>query len=349
MYKLERGVAVNIATEIDAMARHTVTRWDNVPDLKALFELAYQSAAHDGRFWFDHYAVSELLHEKAEERLALLKICCGQEEGGFLRSYDHCTLMYRQMSSEASSSFLEAARSIHGKWDFSQRADKVYQEALTHFKGLADARPKGWDALAEGYSDFDGMSEYDPADARAFEGADTVSAGADGFSGRIALPYVMYDERCQGRKAARVLLSSAYAHFLRILEHANGEAMMEEIGKLDFREQELKPIFDLKLEPRHPILATLVQLVTKGPDGELLPTETEYLDWVESRRAFARKSPEEQAAISKAREAEMAVFMANLGKELKSDDYTIRREKKDAFIIQALLANERRLSGPVAQ
>jgi hypothetical protein len=345
MYELKRGVAVDIATEIDAMVRHTVTRWDNVPDLKPLFELAYQSAAHDARFWFDPYALSEVLHDKADERVALMRTFCAEDEADLLWLYDNCAALYRGASSGASH-LMDVARHADGKWDFSDRADKVYEDAVQLFGSLSNMRPKGWDELAQGYVDFDGMSEYDPADARAFEGADTASAGADGFSGRIALPYVMYDEFCQGRKAPRMLVSSAYAHFLQILQHLNTEAMLKELAGLDFRENELKPVFGLRVTSRNALVATLLQIVVEGADGRSLASEAEYLKTLADRHAFAQKSPEEQEVTRAENAARMDDIVANLGNQ--NDDYEVRRKKKDEYILQTLFDNVKRLAVPQA-
>lgn len=343
MYELKRGVAVNIATEIDAMVRHTITRWDNVPDLKTLFELAYQRAAHDARFWFDTYALSEAMHDKSDERDALLKTFCADDEADMLWLYDNCATLYRGAASQAMR-LRDVARDADGKWDFSDRADRVYKEAATLFDGLSNARPKGWDALAKDYTDFDGMSEYNPADARAFEGANTASAGADGFSGRIALPYVMYDEFCQGRKASRVLVSSAYAHFLQIAQHLNTVAMLEEFERLDFRESELKPVFGLQVTSQNPLVATLLQIAVGGPDGQKLASEAEYLESLESRRKFAEKTPEEREAFNAKHDAQVEDILANLGKP--DDDYEIRKKKKEEYILQTLLDNVKRIAGP---
>jgi hypothetical protein len=60
------------------------------------------------------------------------------------------------------------------------------------------------------------QQETDDAD---FAGHRVSSAVSHEFSTAVALPYVMYDDKCQGRNSAWSLVGGAYGHLLAMLQH----------------------------------------------------------------------------------------------------------------------------------
>ena len=231
------------------------------------------------------------------------------------------------------------ARDIDGPWDFGRRANAVYARALSAWPELAKARPIGWDALREDYRDFDGMREYctstQVSDIQAFDGHDTTSAGAAGFPGRIALPYVMYDEVCQGRKAPRVLVSAIYAHFLSIASHQNTVAMLKELDGLPLGIDASHVVFELAVHPEHPLLkAALARMDVSEVLGD---ARTRYLDALQSKREFDAKPEHEQQAIRAEHKARMLQQLTLLGKSETSEASRAREEALAQRCRQVLL------------
>ena len=337
MYQLEADTVVDVDKEIDAMKRFVWARWSLDFDPSILFSMAYQAVKVDARFWFDPYPVSTFLNDKATSRISQLARFVAPNDVDLLRFHDQCVCLTRDAAFEALR-LERLAQNIDGKWDFSTRARAVYNKAYEVVGSLANVRPHGWDKLAENYVDFDGMDEYDQTDEAKFEGANTESAGAPGFPGRIALPYVMYDDRCQGRPAPYVLVSAAYGHFLSIVKHMNTRAMLDELAAMDFRETERAPVFDLCVHFKNPLLKTMFALVRPSAE-DLAALEKEYLESLEHRRAFEAKSPEEQAAIKAENQARTAAEVkAMLSKPL--DEEKTNKQAADALNLLRQYAEE---------
>lgn len=329
MYKLE-NVQVNIASEIKELIRYTSSRWENIPALEDVIRLAAQAGLHDARCWIDHYPVATSLRERKTTRSALLKSVM-PKTGAHVDYYDQPCVWLDALES-ATSRLEEAAQVVDGAWDFTRKSDAVYASIRKQYPDLALARPLGWDALAKNYSDFDGMEEYcqkqQRADVDDFKGADSCSAGASGFPGRIALPYVMYDSECQGRPAPRVLVSSVYAHFLQIARHVNTQALIAALAQLQLRDTEPGPVWELTVTAEQPMLRALIALTAYNlaarklegvPPGQS-PQET-YAQDVKRNAEFDSKTDEEKAVLRKAHELDIAEFMAAMTSKHDSDKY----------------------------
>lgn len=299
----EMSANLNLDEEIAAMAEFISLRWEPLPDLLEMFREIRDAALHDARGWIDQYMVSSCTHDLLQEREALLE-----------------PVSKRAVSYDAVCQFLsnvclrigrvkDAGMALDGPWDFSRRSDKVYYAMAKKYPALVNARPLGWDELAKGYRDFAGQAEYDPTDdIRLFKGVNSDSAGASGFHGRTVLPYVMYDEKCQGRKAPRVLVSSAYAHFLFIAEQLHGYQVCDElrqIGNLKVPEM----VFEVSWPEGSAESAFLKAL--KGL-ADAPPTQAEYEEALAAEAAFNALPEEEKAARIAANKARMAEMMKNL-------------------------------------
>lgn len=259
MYKLKAGVVVDISKEIEAMVRFTAERWDNVPNLKDVFELVYRLAARDARVRFVRDSIAQQFLNLRQQRDQLIEEITSIETYGTVARRDKVLKLALDAGMSAMA-LQEIALNIDGEWDFEDRADRVYSIVLQHDEQLSKALPMGWGKLAENYVEYSGMSDYDAADEKLFEGADSQADGAHGYPHRIALPYVLYDEFEQGNRAAKVLVWAAYAHFLRLVEHANTEAILGEMRVLEALVAERKPIYKLQLGFKHPVLKTLMDV-----------------------------------------------------------------------------------------
>jgi hypothetical protein len=259
VYKLKAGVSLDIGKEIEAMVRFTAARWDNVPNLKEVLELVYQLAARDARAWFVRDSIAQKFLNLRQQRDQLIEKITSVGTYGTVARRDK-VLKLTLDAGMGAMALQEIALNLDGEWDFEDRADTVYTTVLQRYENLSKARPIGWDELAENYVEYSGMSDYDAADEKLFEGADSQADGGHGFPHRIALPYVLYDELDQGNRAAKVLVWAAYAHFLRLVEHANTEAILAEMGVLEALVAERNPIYKLELVFTHPVLKTLMDV-----------------------------------------------------------------------------------------
>lgn len=78
---------------------------------------------------------------------------------------------------------------------------------------LDDLQPIGWDNMEPTYIEYDGMEEFDHrTNDKLFLGHHNYKSGGYGFHVRIALPYIMYDEKEQNRSRLYTLIYSIYSH-----------------------------------------------------------------------------------------------------------------------------------------
>lgn len=207
------------------------------------------------------------------------------------------------------------------------------------------------------------------ADEEAFSGADSQSSGSAGFTGRTALPHVMYDDRCQGRRPGYTLISAVYGHFLTIAEHLNTEVLLAELRETDFRIEQPCMVFEFDLKSTHSLIDALIQTVNASRQiaAEKLaqgPTVAAgvAMDSAEGLRAayalalkgaeeFDCKPVVEQEAI---KAKSQAALIDRLLADLKGPREDSRRTQLDAVCGQALFPSEpqnaptapRRRSGP---
>lgn len=97
---------------------------------------------------------------------------------------------------------------------------------LTHWDGLKDIKPKGWDEMVPDYNDFDGMEDIDTlARDMEFNGYNDASAGSFPFHIRTLLPHVMYSEKCQGIGRLQTLFGALIGYGYRIRDNIAKEEM----------------------------------------------------------------------------------------------------------------------------
>jgi hypothetical protein len=347
MKELTPSLVVDVDAEIEAMAKYLGTRWDSVPDLVALFQAIRVEVSRTASLWFEQYAISDYLRTAIKARKSLLEPHLPAHELSLVRSYDAPTVWLSELEMQVHD-LHDNAQNFLQRWDFSERVRAVHREVAKQFSWLADAKPKGWAELRKNYVDFDGQGEYAEkhqlADEAAFEGINSDSAGAPGFPGRTALPYVMYDEVCQGRKAPYVLVSAAFAHLNRVQEHNNTQAFIAALKALDLGLTVPSLVFEQPAPVSSNVhvngLLWLVQHDGSGPDGSLQP---DYESSLQALKNYDALSDAEKAARKAESAKAIQKLLAELNSESKED--TAKREEKAKARFAGCQAHLQQLTG----
>lgn len=285
--------------DLDEEARHVADfialKWTPVAGLLPLVTEIRDAALHAARAWFDMYLFGEHAGFLEDQRADLIAknlppdLCTADRND--LRFHDALCTLLSQVNSN-SRDMREAALAIDGAWDFSSRADALYGSVLSRYPDLATARPLGWDALAEGYNDFDGQEEYDPRpDRELFAGCKRpgFSLSAD-LPGQVALPYVMYSEKGQGYKAAETLVGAIFGHFLGIAEALNTWRLCDNLTAALPELSRPEPVFERQIETKNPVLKVLFAQARPAPSRDDLTAS------LQARAAFAALPKEERQA-----------------------------------------------------
>lgn len=101
--------------------------------------------------------------------------------------------------------------------DFEETCVSIEKFIKTRWRGIKNFKPKGWDNLRKDYIDFDGQEEYcdsgqDKKDKETFTGLNTETAGGFGLTTNVALPYVMYNDICQGRSPLQSFIGAILSY-----------------------------------------------------------------------------------------------------------------------------------------
>lgn len=296
----ELTLGLDLDQEVAALASFVSMKWTPIAGITELFTEIRTAALWAGRAWFDKHLVWEAATRMEDAREELLKDAVG---GGDAPYYDaYCTLL--SQLSRATDDAREAALMVDGKWDFERRTKQLTTAVMSKYPDLYTSRPLGWDALAENYCDFDGQEEYDPRpDRELFQGVKVQGTLSADFPGRVALPYVMYDEKCQSMKAYQVLVGAVFAHFLGIAEFINTRRLIEDLKAAvspDVGAREV--LFERKVETANPLLQFMLS------DIRPAPTKAEFDEAQVQRAAWNALTEAER----KAREADSAKEVSDL-------------------------------------
>jgi hypothetical protein len=273
---------IDLHEEVSAMADFISQTWTPIQGLEQLFAEIRDAAMWDARAWADRYEVFRCASQLVENREALLAPVTTT-----MSDYDSVCQFLNDVRFQLGE-VLDIARRIDGEWDYSRRVAQLYLPLSSKYPELSKTRPHGWDALAEGYSDFDGQEDYDPrADRERFKGTFIETSGAPDFAGRVALPYVMYDEKCQGRKAGRVLVGAVYTQFLGIAEKLNTLKVCEDLQRIKLLTSPHLE-FEAVLGSRNPLVSVL-EVLARPPQTRADLEKAEV-----SRKEFSALSEEEK-------------------------------------------------------
>lgn len=320
--------AIDMDVEVRALADYIGKKWTPIKNIETLFTQIRDAALHDARAWLASTDLALYAYELGDAREAVLQPQLpGTSERDLAPFYDAVCHILGNVSS-GTDRVREAALLIDGKWDYSRKTDAVHDRLARDYPDLATALPHGWAALEKGYSDFDGMEDYDGrADKELFAGSRVEGAVSPDFVGRTALPYVMYDHMCQGRKAPRVLVGAVYSQFLGIAEHLNTQAAMAELAQF-VKDQPASLIFEQTGKFINPHLRVLMA------QGRAGATQAEYLDALGKRCAYEALSPEAKAERATQSEKIVADLLSDLGND---KDRSKERQEEIARTRAALL------------
>lgn len=266
----QTSTPVNILNEITAMTEYLATRWEGIPSPVELFKAIHEHANYDARAWVDQHGLFDAVAARETQRKAFLGTVLPALQADLAWLYDQPS-MYLSGIRQQMGRLYEAGLSLDGKWDYDQRSKRVFNAMVTRFPALRDAKPLGWDALRAGYTDTDGMDEYcesqQTQDEAAFRGSNVTSTMGGGFVGKTALPYVMYDEVCQSRKAPEVLVAAVYSHFMMLKQAENTRELLEAFLELDLRDKEPGLVYKLELSTANSLMQALLVLVRGNESG----------------------------------------------------------------------------------
>jgi hypothetical protein len=337
MYELVETTEVDIETERAAVAAHIKANWAAIEGLDQIVKYAQEQAFNRGRAWFESHPVWLRISAMEDARTAQLEAALPSEEERRLGPYyDRPSEVLRYMSMHAEA-LRKAALNLEGPWNYEKAVNGVYAELRKEYPELAKARPLGWDELAKDYSDFDGMESFDhKANAASFKGADTSTAGSGDFAMRTALPYVMYDETCQGRKAAAVLVGAIFAHFLGIVSHRNTQGLLASLGKLPVDKLPANVMQEATLTSVNPLLQALIFMAESSVDNrERDQTSAEaYATALANARVFAALPESEKEVIRATNLKDIDELMHSI---TTKDPDAPRREEAEAERFRGIL------------
>ena len=176
--------------------------------------------------------------------------------------------------------FMIAKSTLHDSIQKSFNYEKNVKNLINSFKeqypDIKNMKPKGWKDFAKNYSDYDGMDELNPNELKKlFNGMDSGTAGCSSFEIRTALPHVMYDDKCQGRKPLEALIGAMFTHSFVMNEKNNGTKMLKEWVQL---KQELEDNVgqNINFEFKEPLNQALFHVIKN--EGEVKPGALKILD-----------------------------------------------------------------------
>jgi hypothetical protein len=122
---------------------------------------------------------------------------------------------------------------IMKNWDYSETCEQIMKEIKEAFPLASKAKPTGWIKFGKTYTDYAGMTEYangqSYTDVKDFQGANSSGASHFDFTTRVALPHVMYGDKCQGRSALETLIGAVFAQAIFTATHNNNVDFVTEI------------------------------------------------------------------------------------------------------------------------
>lgn len=342
MQELKAGI--QIPAEEAAVVSYLAQTWAPIEGLSALVADIRATAFHQGRGWLDEFDIGTLAHDRARQRQEfLVKELPGdvEREREIGATYDRAVQVLDAMWTN-SRLLVKLGKALDGPWDYSRRVDSTYAALAGKYPDLARAKPLGWDELEKDYVDFGGQEKFDSKAARnMFKGADTATAGSDAFPIRVGLPHVMYDDKCQGRRAPRVLVGAIFSHFLVIREFLNTLSVLDAIKAVP-QPNQAEVLFSFEVETENPFVKVLLAL------NERVYTEEDYREAIDGARAYERLSAEEKAERAKNHDQEISELMAQWAAEDKAGPSTeeVEREKHCLSLLQKLLTSPSGLELP---
>lgn len=326
-------IPVSTNQELAAIIEYVEERWDGFDkvDINAFFNKIWDISLNLSKHKIDHYAFLEVYEEWKEERK---NYSTWDRAGTKLKEKEVSRYKYDDFINNFIDSLISAPHTfdkiIMEKWDYSKNVTMLLKEIKAEFPNSTKLRPKGWKKLAKDYNDFDGQEEYcdnqQEIDDAAFKGINSGTAGSFPFQARVALPYVMYDDKCQGRKPLQTLVGAVLAHAYAVNVRNNTATVLNEISDLKVElngseyYQNIVLNVDLDSKIKSPVMKALYAVIK---DRMPITSEEEFDEMLKADREAAKKpkdnTPKEPF--------DMAAFMKDVMNKEK-DPLEVAKEKE---------------------
>lgn len=260
--------------ELQAITNYITTTWDGFTDEKTpeFFKKVWSAANDLLKNNYDHYIFLDFM-----KSLQLVRNLPEFTING-MSSKD--LPIYFMLSN---SSFKEK---IMKDWDYEKNVDNLVLDVKKDFPFVTKARPKGYKNMAKDYEDYQGMSELNGRELKSlFGGMHSGTAASHSFEVRTALPHVMYDDKCQGRKPIIVLVGAIVGHAYLLNEKNNGYNMLQEWVELTNKIKE-QPGENIDFEFKIPLNQALFHVIKN--EGDITPAALKILGIVDNKKKLKR-------------------------------------------------------------
>lgn len=247
--KIKIEPLVNPDKELVAIVNYITTTWNGFSDEKSqdFFKTVWDNSNHVLKNHFDQYIFLDFIKN-------------------FYDLKDFNEFKINGVSNfELPMYFLIAKSKLHdlvsNEWRYDKNVNDILSSVKSEFPFVTKAKPKNWNKMAKNYVDYQGMSELNGYELKKlFGGMDSGTAGCPSFEIRTALPHVIYDDKCQGRKPLEVLVGAMLGHAYVMNEKNNATRMLKEW--IDLKEQiDENPGQDITFEFKEPLNQALFNLI----------------------------------------------------------------------------------------
>ncbi len=291
--QLRNDSIIDFDKEVIAIEEILGIMWEPISDIREIVSLIRDQSKKDVLSQFTPYDISQKAIELYELRVELLKQVVPKEELILAKSYDAGCHFLLEISTSGPRLITDALDELGITHNFEDNAKTLYSKIKSLYPKYSLAKPKGWALLRKNYSDYDGMEEYDPEpDYDKFRGFDTRGNSASHFTYRIATPYIMYDNICQGRPRALALVNAIYSHFLCLYHHQHKLELSSALDALGLHTDN-KLLFDLNKESDNKLVQILIK-IAKQPFSSI-----DYAEAIKRSKDFKSLPLEEQERIKK--------------------------------------------------
>lgn len=328
MKPLTQDVCVD--AEVAALAKFVSQKWEpTLPPsaLEGAFSLIAREAAHLTRGWLKPCDVSDAAHALIQARTATLSLAYSGADATDLEYHDSICLFLSTLDLHAQD-FAHAGQQLDGPWSYDRTVGRIARSVTEQFPALQGISPRGWEELASGYSDFDGMEDYTPkADRECFEGSEVTFTASPSFTSRVALPYVMYDEKCQGNSRLSVLVGAVFSHFTGISEFLNTAKLVQEAHLLVEQAPPTLVFGPVELASSNPFLQAVLH------ERTTYSSEADFMAQLKRSAELRNLSDAERQALAQANHQCVEELLASLStKDAEADE--AMKEKHAARILR---------------
>lgn len=326
---------MDMDSEVTAIVDFINHKWSPIPDLEKLVTKVRDQALYDGRAWFAEGEFSVSLIGLGTKRLELVEsVLDNPEKKNLAFFYDNVRNALEQ--------FRQSAKTMHAaaltldvddnRKHFEQYTKPLFNQLRKEFPGFSKSKPLGWAEFAKNYTDYAGQQEYraEP-DRELYQGVDPEGRSWH-LVEKLALPYLMYDDKCQGNSPTYMLVSSIYSHFLGVNEFINTKNLIKAVKKnLQLNEPGLS--FDLRIKPKTGNSHLDILVAKMQP----LPTRQDFFKSLNSRREFEALSEEEKAERKRENAVRIKAMMENVFSRDPDPDPEAdkaEKEKEDAELLE---------------